>query len=154
MSRVLEALQANDWSQAGLDEGSDDDFLEPGTGKTREDDEDKDELDPENLDFGFDREDFVGLRQAIWNAGREGGDGGDEEFMNKPGVASKNKAPAEDDGADDGEDHNEEIGEEDVQKLEGMMKKLLAVRDMSAGLPEEQRKRMAKKAVADVMKEL
>jgi hypothetical protein len=88
-------------------------------------DEEDDEFDPESLGFGFDREDFVGLRQAIWG----GGGGGDRE-------------------------EEEEVGEEDVQKLERMMMKLQAVRDASAGLPEEQRKRMAARAVGEVMKEL
>jgi hypothetical protein len=35
-----------------------------------------------------------------------------------------------------------------------MMMKLQAVKDASAGLPEEQRKRMAARAVGEVMKEL
>lgn len=34
------------------------------------------------------------------------------------------------------------------------MHKLQAVRDMTSGMPEEQRKRMAKRAVDEVMKEL
>ena len=84
------------------------------------------ELDPESLEFGFDREDLAGLRKAIW----KGGSDSDEE---------------EDD---------EELGDDDVQKLERMMHKLQAVRDMTSGMPEEQRKRMAKRAVDEVMKEL
>jgi hypothetical protein len=141
--RVLETLQSNDWSQGGgfgdegEDEGSDLDEL-GGSRKrvgtvsrtavgTDGDDHSKEEgpdLDPESLEFGFDRDDFAGLKKAIWTTGDEGG---------------------EEDGA---------VGEEDVQKLEGMMRKLLAVRDMGAGLPEEQRKRMAKQAVGEVMKEI
>ncbi len=135
--RVLEALESNDWAQAdGLGEDDDEDEEDgdrSGEGEsrraatnpevsTRAELDDPPDLDPESLEFGFDREDFVGLRQAIWSGDRE----------------------------EDGEEGTVD----DVQKLEGMMRKLLAVRDMSAGLPEEQRKRMAKKAVGEVMKEL
>lgn len=67
------------------------------------------------------------MRKAIWSAGQED----DEEIKGK-----------------------EELGDEDVKQIEGMMRKLQAVRDMSAGLPEEQRKKMAAKAVGEVMKEL
>ncbi|OIW30316.1 hypothetical protein CONLIGDRAFT_363689 [Coniochaeta ligniaria NRRL 30616] len=134
--RVLEALESNDWAQAdGFGDEDDDEDSELGEGDSRSraatkskaaastELEDPPDLDPESLEFGFDKEDFAGLKKAIWSSGREEGD-------------------------------EEEETEEDVQKLEGMMRKLLAVRDMSAGLPEEQRKRMAKKAVGEVMKEL
>lgn len=138
--RVLEALESNDWAQAdGLsvdEDGEDGDVDESELGggdgtrlatKSRGGAStelgDPPDLDPESLDFGFDREDFAGLRQAIWSSGTEAEEGQGET-------------------------------EDDVQKLEGMMRKLLAARDMSAGLPEEQRKRMAKKAVGEVMKEL
>ncbi|KAM7206526.1 Alpha and gamma adaptin binding protein p34 domain containing protein [Naviculisporaceae sp. PSN 640] len=145
IARVLEALQANEWSFAGGDddfdegeEAEDEDFgsFQKGKGAQRkagvegEDDDDDAELDPENLNFGFDREDFVGLRKAIWKGGGDGRDDGDEE---------------EDNGDGD---------EDEVKKLERMMHKLQAVRDMTAGMPEEQRKRMAKRAVDEVMKEL
>ncbi|EGS17621.1 uncharacterized protein CTHT_0069610 [Thermochaetoides thermophila DSM 1495] len=55
---------------------------------------------------------------------------------------------------DEEEEEGGELGEEDVEKLERMMRKLQAVRDATAGMPEEQRKRMAKKAVGEVMREL
>lgn len=165
ISRVLEALQANDWSQAEFDDeeeaddagggesshvralkgGADQGKGDDGAGDN--DDDDNDEFDPESLDFGFDREDFAGLRKAIWSAQRRDDD--DDEFMDRTGMAPKGKAQD-----DRGEDGDEALGEDDVQKLEGMMQKLLAVRDMSAGLPEGQRKRMAKQAVTEVMKDL
>jgi hypothetical protein len=94
-------------------------------------DADDDEFDPKSLDFGFDREDFAGLRKAIW-AG----------IAEDDGEGSKDQA------------EEKEVGDEDVQKLERMMMKLQAVKDASAGLPEEQRKRMAARAVGEVMKEL
>ncbi|KAL2176447.1 uncharacterized protein P884DRAFT_278529 [Thermothelomyces heterothallicus CBS 202.75] len=137
MARVLEALKANDWSGAGTGNGGDlgeqdDENRTKGKGDQDDDDDDFDEFDPEKLDFGFDKEDFVGLREAILSGGRGGegaGPGGDAE-------------------------DNEDIGEEDVQQLERLMLKLQAVRDASAGLPEEQRKRMAARAVGEVMREL
>jgi hypothetical protein len=122
VARVLEALEANDWAGGDMDED------EEGEGEWEGEDA---EFDPESLGFGFDREDFVGLRKAIWG----GGGSGDEGIKGQ-------------------EEEDEEVGEEDVQKLEKMMLKLQAVRDASAGLPEEQRKRMAARAVGEVMKEL
>ncbi|KAK4099547.1 hypothetical protein N658DRAFT_160510 [Parathielavia hyrcaniae] len=130
MARVVEALEASDWAGGGMgagggEEGEDEEGqLIGGKGLLGEDDE---EFDPERLGFGFDREDFVGLRQAIWSGGEasvSGPEGGGE------------------------------VGDEDVQKLERMMVKLQAVRDTSAGLPEEQRKRLAARAVGEVMREL
>jgi hypothetical protein len=125
IARVLEALEANDWSGGGMggegEEGGDEERVKE-KGLPGEDEDD--EFDPEKLDFGFDRDDFLGLKRAIWS----GGEKGDEE--------------------------DDEVGEEDVQKLERMMMKLQAVRDASAGMPEEQRKRMAARAVGEVMKEL
>jgi hypothetical protein len=132
LARVMEALEANDWSGGGMGgEGEEDDFAGVEAKGQRDGDED-DDFDPEKLDFGFDREDFLGLRKAIWSGGGDG-----------DGKGSRGDA-----------DEDEEVGEEDVQQLERMMMKLQAVRDASAGLPEEQRKRMAARAVGEVMKEL
>ncbi|KAI1660613.1 hypothetical protein F4813DRAFT_386806 [Daldinia decipiens] len=139
--RALEALESNDWSHTSVDDlGSDfEDFeaeLNIGNGGNGKD-KDGPDLDPENLDFGFDREDFAGLKQAIWNSGKG------EDFLNgEPSTDTSKK--------DDGEDMNDE----EIRKIERMMVKLQAVRDTSAGLPEDQRKRVAAKAVAEVMKEL
>jgi len=145
ISRALEALQANSWSGSG---GGEDEEGEFGAFMGEEDD-DLGEFDPESMDFGFDREDFIGLRKAIWSAGGEDGD----DAMNVDGGEPSNTRSKG--GGGDGEAIDEEMGgEEDVQKIERMMLKLQAVRDMSAGMPEEQRKRMAKDAVGEVMKEL
>ncbi|KAK9416067.1 putative Increased recombination centers protein 6 [Seiridium unicorne] len=147
--RAREALEANDWAQIDGDLGSDfgdfetslgggdDDTDVPDSSNTKDAD-----LDPESLDFGFDKADFEGLKRAIWNAGQDD----QESFMN--GEQSKSTAGAE--GAGD----DVKLDDDEIQKLEGMMRKLQAVRDMSAGLPEEQRKRMASKAVNEVMKDL
>ena len=148
IARALEALESNDWAQStGLDEddleGSDFGDFATAASKNKapannEGDDDID-FDPENLDFGFDRGDFDGLRQAIWSASREREE---DSAGNKSGPG------------DPGPGEEEHIGEEDVQKLERMMRKLQAVRDMNEGLPEEQRRRRAKQAVEEVMKEL
>ncbi|OTB00191.1 hypothetical protein M426DRAFT_26826 [Hypoxylon sp. CI-4A] len=144
--RALEALEANDWSQTAADHiGSDiEDFeAELGLGKDA-DKKDKNgvDLDPESLDFGFDREDFAGLKQAIWS----GGLANEEDFLNgEPSTGTNKKGSGED---------TEELNDEEIRKVERMMAKLQAVRDTSSGLPEEQRKRVAAKAVAEVMKEL
>ncbi|KAI1355939.1 hypothetical protein F5Y01DRAFT_268098 [Xylaria sp. FL0043] len=151
--RALEALEANDWNNATLsDPGSDfpDIDAEMGTQKKKRqetDDEDAEaaDLDPESLDFGFDREDFEGLKRAIWNAGKEDG----EDFMN--GESSSATVEGGKRTLDETEDS---LDDEEIQKMERMMAKLQAVRDTNAGLPEEQRKRAAAKAVAEVMKEL
>ncbi|EMR70572.1 putative alpha and gamma adaptin binding protein p34 protein [Eutypa lata UCREL1] len=175
--RILEALESNDWSQA-LGPGEDDDFgsefgdfeegLTKGAGggggketfpstttKRTDLDDDGTDLDPESLDFGFDREDFAGLRRAIWTAGRDD-DNDDDNNNNEADLAggqpgNSNKVERETGGEPGG---GEDGDEDEVRKLERMMVKLQAVRDMSAGLPDDQRKRMAARAVNEVMKEL
>jgi alpha- and gamma-adaptin-binding protein p34 len=194
MQRVLEALESNDWAAVSdelddRDDGSDDadgfgawEAARPhrgaedrGSGLEADGLEDEDEMfDPAELDFGFDKADFKGLRKAIWSAGRveeeedmidsmaQGRDvklttparagaqanAAQAEAQARSPVAMGQSVPADD--LDDGD----EPGEEEVQKLDVMMRKLLAVRDMSAGLPEEQRRRIAARAVGEVMKEL
>ncbi|KAL2152184.1 hypothetical protein VTH82DRAFT_5368 [Thermothelomyces myriococcoides] len=138
MARVLEALKANDWSGGGTRDAGDfgeedDEKREKGKGNQDDnDDYDFDDFDPEKLDFGFDKEDFAGLREAILS----GGSGAERSGLGREA------------------EENEDIDEEDVQQLERLMLKLQAVRDASAGLPEEQRKRMAARAVGEVMREL
>ncbi|KAG7134843.1 hypothetical protein HYQ45_007200 [Verticillium longisporum] len=126
--RVLEALEANDWDQGDIPSDLEDELggLEDG----------KD--DPESLDFGVDRADFEGLRQAIWGLDTD------------PRAEGDGDAEARGSGSQD--EPLDEAAE--VEKLESAMRKLQAVRDMSAGLPEEQRKKMAAKAVNEVMKDL
>ncbi|KAI8623912.1 hypothetical protein F5Y19DRAFT_456532 [Xylariaceae sp. FL1651] len=153
--RALEALQSNDWAHMWADDlGSDfedieaeikaekkhrDSNVEDGKGMEAD-------SDPENMDFGFDRKDFEGLKRAIWNAGN---DDDDNEFMDsKPNkfLAETSKATTEED--------DKSLDDDEIQKIERMMVRLQAVRDTNAGLPEDQRKRAAAKAVAEVMKEL
>ncbi|KAI1340852.1 hypothetical protein F5Y15DRAFT_414577 [Xylariaceae sp. FL0016] len=157
--RALEALQSNDWANASMDDlGSDFGGFEAELEAAREgkippksgndDNDDDPELNPENLDFGFDREDFEGLKRAIWTSGQE-----EDEVALMEGqssVATSGKDPGK--GPD--KDGGDALDDDEIQKIERMMVKLQAVRDTNAGLPEEQRKRAAAKAVAEVMKEL
>ncbi|KAK1599405.1 alpha and gamma adaptin binding protein p34-domain-containing protein [Colletotrichum navitas] len=173
--RVLEALESNDWDAADdLDGGlSDlDSDEEPPSGLPRsrrplaeadgDGDEDENDLDPESLDFGFDKSDFEGLKKAIWNLDQEQQpetDEADDDDYNEKKCATrealaKNNTEEGAGKSRDGDDEDEELDGDEVEKIERMMRKLQAVRDMSAGLPEEQRRKMAKKAVGEVMKEL
>lgn len=151
IARAREALEANDWAQVGGDLGSDlGDFetpLDDDVEVTGPDGPRDTDLDPESLDFGFDRSDFEGLRHAIWSAGRR-----EEDEEEDAAVGGPSRQPTTDAGEKKEEDV--ELDDEEIQKLEGMMRKLQAVRDASAGLPEDQRKRMAAKAVSEVMKDL
>jgi hypothetical protein len=177
IARVQEALESNDWAQLDADDAalSDfGDFEDPGAKSDEKEDEEDEEqeedkdLDLENLDFGFDRADFEGLRKAIWSGGGDGRDPDpetDKERMKLPSTAGAENAqskdtstsqpspakigepaakPMEDPAFDDGE----------IAKVETMMRKLQAVREAGEGMGEEQRRRMAARAVEEVMREL
>ncbi|OAA58983.1 Alpha/gamma-adaptin-binding protein p34 [Niveomyces insectorum RCEF 264] len=145
MPRVLEALTFNDWSpdgavmdlmamsRAGAFSG---DRLDDG-------DEGEDDLfDPESLNFGFDRGDFAGLQEAILRQSHALSSV-DEEAGADSGEGAGGAAGRTGDGEDAG-----------VEAMDRMMRKLLAVRDLGAGLPPEQRRRLAARAVSEVMREL
>ena len=147
--RVVEALEANDWAQ--LDSSALSDFGDFQDGPQEDKDEkegDDKPFDPESLDFGFDRADFEGLKKAIWSSGVEA----DEE----PSEATRMTTTV---GGEDGHkrpDNGEklDLDDQDVAKLDEMMRKLQAVREAGDGMPQEQRRRMAARAVGEVMKEL
>ncbi|KAF2969148.1 hypothetical protein GQX73_g4418 [Xylaria multiplex] len=147
--RALEALEANDWANASADDlGSDFDDIEADIEwqkQRQNNDGDDADIDPESLDFGFDREDFEGLKRAIWNSGKE--DGEDSMDGGPSAAAAGGSKPTLDEA-------EESLDDDDVKKMERMMAKLQVVRDTNAGLPEDQRKRAAAKAVAEVMREL
>ncbi|CAI4214798.1 unnamed protein product [Parascedosporium putredinis] len=103
-------------------------------------DENEDAASDSDFDVYGDKRDFEGLRQAILEATLE------REDPEEPAGTQTTGG-----GLAGGE---EEINEEDVQKLERMMSKLKAVREMGEGMPEEERRRMARRAVDEVMKEL
>ncbi|KAL5612892.1 hypothetical protein BROUX41_004031 [Berkeleyomyces rouxiae] len=151
VERALEALQANNWASGsdgvGQDDGSDDSTFD---------------LDPDNLDFAMgEPSDFEGLRQAIWDeistresAVEEPGAGTSAEPLDKHAAHATPDQPGL--GSDQQTESPDPLGSgpDDVEKIERLMLKLKATRDMSEGLPEAQRKQMAKKAVLEVMKEL
>ncbi|TWU70981.1 hypothetical protein ED733_002326 [Metarhizium rileyi] len=132
--RVREALESNDWAQAPSDFGHFEGVPDDG---------DDEHLGAENLEFGFDPADFEALKKAIWEARPE------EEPPATAGPAATSSGDAACDGSvQDG------LDDEDVDRVEKMMRKLQAARDAGEGLPEAQRKRMAARAVEEVMKEL
>ena len=173
ISRVREALEANDWAQlTGPDDLSDFGDFEEASGRTAEGDGKDDggggkELDPESLDFGFDRADFEGLRKAIWSAGQmddQQGDGDDGAAAEEEGArmagGPRGVASSKDDedkgpgAAKDDREDKSGLDDEDVAKVERMMRKLQAAREAGEGMGQEQRRRMAAQAVEEVMKEL
>lgn len=126
MARVKEALEANDWEQADADDGAGTDTA------AQKDEQNLDDIDPESLEFGIGQTDMESLRKAIW-AGTGTG---------PTGVATE------------GDDADDEIDDEDVAKVEKMMRKLQAAREAGQTMGEAQRRRMAAKAVEEVMKDL
>lgn len=102
------------------------------------------------------------LEANVWDGGGGGGGGsstdleelgedlevegeGHEGLKDEDGMRVKLMGAEERDSEDAG-------GEEDVRALESMMAKLQAVRENGADLPEEERRKMARKAVEEVMK--
>ncbi|KAH7165670.1 hypothetical protein EDB81DRAFT_780059 [Dactylonectria macrodidyma] len=154
IARVKEALETNDWTELEAP-FSESDFGDFETSSPKQDkgdaSDDGTDVDPKKMGFGFDQADFDGLRQAIWEAGQDQNDDdlakgvkaeGDEKA--KDATASK----ALQGGALD------DLDEEDVVKIESMMRKLQVVREAGEGMGQEQRRRMAARAVEEVMKEL
>ena len=123
---MKEALEANDWQG---DAAVASDF---GDFETTEGEEDE-SLDPESLEFGYDKTDFDGLKQAIW--------AGSTDVATSSAVGGHESAVEGLDG-------------EGVDKVEKMMRRLQAVREAGEGMPDKERKRMAARAVQGVMKEL
>ncbi|KAJ6779740.1 hypothetical protein PWT90_02083 [Aphanocladium album] len=86
------------------------------------------DLDPENLDFGLGQVDLETLKKAIF--------AGDQDSHHDKGK------------------NDQDIGDEDVAKVEAMMRKLQAAREAGETVTETQRRKMAAKAVEEVMREL
>lgn len=103
-------------------------------------DDEEDELNLQDLDFGSD-EDLSGF-------GREEAEMTAELFGMK---AALNGEEDDDDDAGDFVPQEKQAGQ--VDDLDRMMEKLLAIKEQSADLPEAQRKRMAAQAVKELMKE-
>lgn len=149
---MTEALEANDWAQLD-DTGLSDfgDFEDPDD-KPSEDGKD---IDPESLDFGFDKADFEGLKKAIFANSLDDGSlpSEDARMASRPKDETVEGAKTEETAglkttADPDPD------DEEVAKMERMMSKLQAVREAGEGLSLEQRKRLAARAVGEVMKDL
>ncbi|CEI41964.1 hypothetical protein FVEN_g11760 [Fusarium venenatum] len=139
VARVKEALEANDWSQLEAPlSGSE--FGDFETSSAKGDKEE--ELDPQKMGFGFDKTDFEGLRRAIWEASQDVEEPKDADTTDK----GASEAPAA--------GGLEDLDEEEIAKIEKMMRKLQAVREAGEGMGEEQRKRMAARAVEEVMRDL
>lgn len=67
--------------------------------------------------------------------------------------SSSANPPAEKNAGHEG-DVEDEVDDDEVLKVEKMMRKLQAVKEAGEGLPDAQRRRMAARAVEEVMKEL
>lgn len=93
------------------------------------------------MDFGFDRADFEGLKAAIWTSGQREDDG------------PVDVKPSETEGGDVGK-QGEGLEEKDVAKMESMMHQLQLARSAGEGMRPEQRRRMAARAVEEVMREI
>ncbi|PLN76311.1 alpha and gamma adaptin binding protein p34-domain-containing protein [Aspergillus taichungensis] len=133
MTRIKEVLETHDWngpseSAASGDIGHDDNDLEKYLLGL---DGDGSDIDDEDTGFGLEvnelEREMVGLRMAI----EKGGDVG-----------------LDSEGGDEDEDDLR------VDSLEGLMLRMQAIKDMSAELPEQERKRFAARAVRDIMKEV
>lgn len=76
----------------------------------------------------------------------------------KQPILTKSDCEAHGDGKGSGSETNTDSieGEEDdqVQELENMMLKLQAIKDMGADMPEAERRKLAAKAVGDVMRKI
>jgi len=154
IARVKEALEANDW--ASLDDH--DALSDFGEFEDPDEKDDQKDLDPENMGFGFDRAGFEGLRKSIWTSGqvqdekteavgglREGAQAGGVSI---PVSSSVDPPPTENSQQGSG------LADEDLEQVEKMMRKLQAAREAGEGMSEAQRKRMAARAVEEVMREL
>lgn len=89
--------------------------------------------DPEDMEFGLGQVDLETLKKAIF----------------APDTEDDTKEENDDDGKEE-----EDIGDQDVAKVEAMMRKLQAAREAGETMTETQRRRMAAKAVEEVMREL
>ena len=62
-------------------------------------------------------------------------------------IEMSNRLGTDADAADEGTD-------DEIQELDGVMLKLQAIKDMGADMPESERRKMAAKAVGDLMKKM
>ncbi|TQV94847.1 alpha and gamma adaptin binding protein p34 [Cordyceps javanica] len=149
--RIKEALEANEWDLGSADElpsGEEEAASasaegekkkkDEGDGKQRSSDDDKALLGPDDMDFGLDRAaDLETLKKALFANSQE------QQQQQQQGYYN------------DGEEEEEQdIDEQDVAKVEAMMRKLQAAREAGETMGEAQRRKMAAKAVEEVMRQL
>jgi hypothetical protein len=131
-ARLQEALQTTQWTSSGSGHGEDDGDGEDDIAAMLA------AFDAEGAGMtGTDRE------EAEWTA---------EMFAVKS--ALHEQGDTDDEHEDSGDDGAITADESQVDDLELLMGRLLAVREQSIGLPEEQRKRMAAQAVSDAVRNL
>ncbi|KAG0125945.1 hypothetical protein HOY82DRAFT_492155 [Tuber indicum] len=132
MERVREALEANDWAaddEIGDDDGGDGDDDAGSFGPfTSGGDDDGVGIDPLKFIGDEMEREMFGLHRAIF---------GDEESTGESSIH----------GVTDDEDE-----EAQVEKLESMMMRMSALKDMGEDVSKEERRRVAAKALSDIMK--
>ncbi|KAI6784928.1 uncharacterized protein J7T54_008022 [Emericellopsis cladophorae] len=155
IARVKEALEANDWASL------DDHDAPADFGEFEDPDEngDQKDLDPESMGFGFDRADFEGLRKSIWTSGQVQDEetqpvGGLREGAQAADAASIPVSSRAEPPTTENNQQGSGLVDEDLEKVEKMMRKLQAAREAGEGMSEAQRKRMAARAVEEVMREM
>ncbi|OAA53857.1 alpha-/gamma-adaptin-binding protein p34 [Cordyceps fumosorosea ARSEF 2679] len=125
--RVKEALEANEWDLGSADEPHPDEEHATADGKQAADGAAALE-DLENMDFGLGQTDLDVLKRALFT-----------------------HQDSEQDGPDKSE---QDVNDQDVAKVEAMMRRLQAAREAGETMGETQRRKMAAKAVEEVMREL
>ncbi|KAL9012258.1 MAG: hypothetical protein Q9173_002967 [Seirophora scorigena] len=124
--RLREALEANVWDAAGGEGDEEDiDAFEAELGLRGDDDD-------ERLELGISA-DCAGMREAIL----------------KQQVTADKDADTEEEGEEEEGTTDKDI---EVKELESMMLKMQAIKEKSASMPDDERRRFAAKAVTEVMK--
>ena len=143
IARLFEALEANEWESAG---GEIDD-----SGGLLFDEEDEEE--EAALGVGFASSDLDGHGPGGIGFGKEAKEMQSEMWGLKDAIQRRGER-GEDQVRGEAEEDEEDGDDDDVRELESMMLKLQAVRDLGADMPEAERRRVAARAVRDVMKKM
>ncbi|KAJ5126035.1 hypothetical protein N7448_005345 [Penicillium atrosanguineum] len=126
MPRIKEVLETHDWTASG------------------------DSFDVDELDMDDDFDEFMSGDKS-----HSRGFGDEVNELEREMFGLRMAIERGGDGHDDSEGENEGEEEEDqVESIEALMLRMQSIRDMSADMPEAQRKRFAAKAVQDIMRDL
>ena len=109
----------------------------------------------ENAEDGVALPDYLELEEADGLSQSAANILGDGYGVREPiisGPSSKSKEESNRHGTD--ADIADEGTDDEIQQLEGMMLKLQAIKEMGADMPEAERRKMAAKAVGDLMKKM